>query len=154
MKTHLSRLALALAILIGAAACTPADLKAWWTSVGYDYSQKTEEEIAFEAFVWTLWKVEMEELNRFAWALDDGQLSRLRWCESTDNYGAVSSNGLYMGAYQFSQSTWNYVGSKYYGGRYVNVKPSTVPAQWQDAFTRALYAEQGRGPWPYCGRFI
>ena len=154
MKTHLSRIALALAIVIGAAACTPDELKAWWTASGVDYSAKTEEEIAFEAFAWTLWLSEMEELNKFAWALDDGALARLRWCESTDNYGAVSPSGLYMGAYQFSQSTWDYVAKRYYGGRYAGVKPNTVPAQWQDALARALYAEQGRAAWPHCGQFV
>jgi len=154
MKTHVSRIALALLILVGAAACTPDELKQWWTANGVDYSTKTEEQIAFEAFVITLWKQEQAELNKFASALGDDQLYRLRMCESTDNYGAVSANGLYMGAYQFSQTTWNYVANRYYGGRHAGVRPNQVAPTWQDAFTRALFAEQGRGPWPVCGRRI
>ncbi len=154
MKTWISRLALCGAVLIGAAACTPQELKALWDREGIDYSHKSEQDINTEAFYWTLWQQEQEALNRYSHAIDDGALARLRACESNGNYGIVSSGGGYHGAYQFSQSTWDYVANRYYGGKWAGVAPSRVPAEWQDAFTRALYSELGRSPWPVCGKRI
>jgi hypothetical protein len=83
-------------------------------------------------------------------AVSDEQLHRLRMCESDDNYQAISSNGLYRGAYQFAQSTWDGVAQRHFGwlqGR----DPATVEPWWQDAMARALWSEGGARPWPHCG---
>ena len=125
-----------------------------WDQDGIDYSHKSEQDINTEAFYWTLWHNEQAELNRYKHVLDDGALARLRACESNGNYAIVSSNGAYRGAYQFSQSTWNSVANRHFGGRFAGVSPNDVPAEWQDAFTRALYSEHGRSPWPVCGKRI
>jgi hypothetical protein len=154
MKTWIPRIALCAAVLIGAAACSPQDLKAIWDRDGVDYSQKSEQDINIEAFYWTLWHDEQAQLNRFKDVLDDGALARLRACESGGNYQIVAYSGGFYGAYQFSQSTWNSVANRHYGGQYAGVRPDYAPAAWQDAFTRALYSEMGRSPWPVCGRRI
>lgn len=83
----------------------------------------------------------------------DASLSRLRQCESGDNYGAVSSNGRYRGAYQFSQSTWNSVASRNFFW-IQGMDPAGAPFFYQDAMARALIREQGRSPWPHCGRYL
>jgi LysM repeat protein len=36
-----------------------------------------------------------------------GNLAAIRACESSGNYGAVSADGLYRGAYQFDRQTWS-----------------------------------------------
>jgi hypothetical protein len=81
----------------------------------------------------------------------DASLHRLRQCESGNNYSAVSGNGRYRGAYQFSQSTWNSVASRNFGWL-VGQDPAGSAFFFQDAMARALIREQGRSPWPHCGR--
>lgn len=78
------------------------------------------------------------------------ELYRLRWCESTDNYAAINPSGTYRGAYQFDQTTWNDVASRHFPFL-ANRDPATVEPWWQDAMTRALWSERGRQPWPVCG---
>jgi hypothetical protein len=85
--------------------------------------------------------------------LTDDQLFWLRNCESHGSYEAVSANGLYRGAYQFLQSTWDSVADRHYPWL-VGRDPATVEPWWQDAMTRALWSERGRSPWPVCGRRI
>lgn len=151
MLRTLSRLALAALVLVGAAACTPEELKAAWRINGYDYSRYSEADIQLLAFAITLNMREHAEMTKYNHVLSDAQLYRLRMCESTNNYGAFNRAGPFYGAYQFTQSTWNMVSSRHFGGRYHGVAPNTVPPGWQDAFTRALWSEQGRRPWPVCG---
>jgi muramidase (phage lysozyme) len=79
------------------------------------------------------------------------QLERLRHCESTGNYEAVSRSGTYRGAYQFNQSTWNGVAQRHFPWL-EHLDPATVEPAWQDSMARALYAERGASPWPHCGR--
>jgi hypothetical protein len=86
-------------------------------------------------------------------ALDYDQLNRLRMCESTDNYQALSPGGLYRGGYQFDFRTWNDVASRHFPWL-VGVDPAWAEPYWQDAMTRALFSERGRQPWPVCGRRI
>ncbi len=86
-------------------------------------------------------------------ALNYEQLNRLRICESTDNYQAVSWTGLYRGGYQFDLRTWNDVASRHFRWL-VGVDPAAAEPYWQDAMARALYSERGRQPWPVCGRRI
>ncbi len=76
--------------------------------------------------------------------------SRLRQCESSGNYQNVNGSGRYRGAYQFSQTTWDWVA----GIRYphlVGVDPAAASAADQDAMAQALYELQGPGAWPSCG---
>ena len=80
----------------------------------------------------------------------EGQWAALRNCESSGNYGAVSSSGAYRGAYQFSQATWNSVASRHHP-HLVGVDPAAAAPADQDAQARALYAMSGRGQWPHCG---
>ncbi len=71
---------------------------------------------------------------------------RLRFCESTHDYAAISPSGLYRGAYQFDFATWQTVGG--------TGDPAAAPAEEQDARARELYARRGPQPWPECGRFL
>jgi hypothetical protein len=85
--------------------------------------------------------------------LNYDQLNRLRHCESTDNYQAVSWTGLYRGGYQFDMRTWNDVASRHFPWL-VGIDPVVAEPYWQDAMARALFSERGRQPWPVCGRRI
>jgi peptidoglycan hydrolase CwlO-like protein len=67
--------------------------------------------------------------------------------ESGGNYGAVSPNGLYMGAFQFSQSTWNLAASAAGLPGLVGVPPNTASKADQDTVAVALYALDGQQPW-------
>lgn len=67
--------------------------------------------------------------------------------ESRGNYGAVSPGGTYMGAFQFSQSTWNFA-AKAAGLPYlVGVPPNRATKPQQDTVAVALYALDGQRPW-------
>ncbi len=74
-------------------------------------------------------------------------LACVRQRESRGNYQVVSSNGVYHGAYQFSQSTWN--ATAQHAGRpdLVGVAPSQASPSDQDALALALYNWQGKSPW-------
>jgi hypothetical protein len=72
--------------------------------------------------------------------------ARLRQCESSGNYQAVDSSGLYRGAYQFDLQTWRSVGGE--------GDPIDAPGAEQDARAQILYSRRGPGPWPVCGRFL
>ena len=67
--------------------------------------------------------------------------------ESGGNYGAVSPNGEYMGAFQFSQSTWNSAASAAGLGWLVGVPPNEASKAAQDTVAVALYALDGQQPW-------
>ena len=88
--------------------------------------------------------------DRFAGAISDAGLSRLRACESGGNYSAVSRNGLYRGAYQFSRRTWSNV-AKNVLPTFASVDPAAAPPHVQDAMARALWAATGPRSWPVCG---
>lgn len=85
--------------------------------------------------------------------LSGDELARLRHCESTDNYRAVSPSGLYRGAYQFDQTTWDDVAGRFYPWL-VGIDPIDADPWWQDAMARALWSERGRQPWPICGHEV
>lgn len=74
---------------------------------------------------------------------------RLRMCESSGNYRAINPAGPYYGAYQFSQATWNDLGSPYNSSQYQGRIHLASPAV-QDAAARLLYSRRGWAPWPYC----
>ncbi len=121
MRTHLRAIALVIATLVGASACTPAEI------------------VLF-----------LETTAPTRDVLSADELLRLRMCESTDNYEAINPSGTYRGAYQFDQTTWNDVAGRHYPFL-SDRDPATVEPWWQDAMTRALWSERGRQPWPVCG---
>jgi hypothetical protein len=67
--------------------------------------------------------------------------------ESGGNYGAVSPNGLYMGAFQFSQPTWNSAASAAGLGLLIGVPPNLATKAEQDTVAVALFALDGQQPW-------
>lgn len=91
--------------------------------------------------------------DRYADVVSDAGLARLRQCESNGNYGIVSSSGAYRGAYQFHRSTWNAVANRHYP-HLAGVDPAAASPYDQDRMARALWSEQGRRPWPHCGKRV
>ncbi len=67
--------------------------------------------------------------------------------ESGGDYGVVSPNGLYMGAFQFSQPTWNTAASAAGLGLLVGVPPNEATRPEQDTVAVALFALDGQQPW-------
>jgi peptidoglycan hydrolase CwlO-like protein len=67
--------------------------------------------------------------------------------ESGGNYQAVSPNGLYRGAFQFSQPTWNYAAQAAGRPDLVGVPPNQASKADQDTLAVALYALDGKRPW-------
>ena len=124
MRNRLRAIAFALTALFITAACTP-------------------EEIALY----------LDTTAETRGVLDADDLHRLRMCESTDNYRAISSSGLYRGAYQFDQTTWDDVAGRHFPWL-SGVDPIDAAPWWQDAMTRALWSERGKQPWPICGRHV
>jgi hypothetical protein len=96
---------------------------------------------------------ERKASDKFASAISDDGLARLRQCESGGRYDIVSSGGSYRGAYQFTQSTWNSTASKHYPWL-VGVDPSRADPFDQDKMTRALWATGGPQNWPVCSRRV
>ncbi len=74
-------------------------------------------------------------------------LACLRRRESGGNYQAVSSTGLYFGAYQFMISTWDNTARHAGRGDLVGVRPDRAAPADQDAMALALYRWQGKAPW-------
>jgi Transglycosylase-like domain len=67
--------------------------------------------------------------------------------ESGGNYAAVSPDGLYMGAFQFSQPTWNEAASLAGLPGLVGVPPNLASKADQDTLAVALYNADGKQPW-------
>jgi Transglycosylase-like domain len=67
--------------------------------------------------------------------------------ESGGNYGEVSPNGLYMGAFQFSQPTWNTAAADAGLPGLVGTPPNLASKADQDTVAVALYSLDGRQPW-------
>jgi hypothetical protein len=67
--------------------------------------------------------------------------------ESSGDYGAVSPNGQYMGAFQFSQSTWNEAASLAGLPGLIGVPPNRASKADQDTLAVALFAVDGEQPW-------
>jgi hypothetical protein len=124
MRRRIRLLAFALTALFLSAACTPQELAVF-----------------------------LESTAEHRHVLSAEQLSRLRHCESTDNYGAVSSSGTYRGAYQFDQRTWDDLAGRHFAWL-VGADPAAAEPWWQDSMARALWSERGNKPWPICGHRI
>ncbi len=82
------------------------------------------------------------------------QWAALRQCESGGRYDVVSANGLYHGAYQFAQSTWNGVARSAGRSDLDGVAPSKADPADQDAMALVLWTQRGNQPWPVCGKHI
>jgi Transglycosylase-like domain len=67
--------------------------------------------------------------------------------ESGGDYQAVSPNGLYRGAFQFSQPTWNYAAQAAGRPDLIGVPPNLASKADQDTLAVALYALDGERPW-------
>ena len=150
MKSWITRLLAIGAIALLASACSPQDVKSYYQGLGITISDADAAQTAANA---NQFAAEQQQLHRFDYAMSDAALLRLRTCESGGNYGAVSSTKTYRGAYQFSRQTWNGVASANFP-QYYGMDRAGAPADVQDAFTRALYIQRGRAPWPVCGQRI
>lgn len=67
--------------------------------------------------------------------------------ESGGNYAAVSPDGQYMGAFQFSQSTWDVAAQDAGLPGLVGVPPNTASKASQDTLAVTLYNLDGEQPW-------
>ncbi|MGC8471099.1 MAG: transglycosylase family protein [Acidimicrobiales bacterium] len=67
--------------------------------------------------------------------------------ESSGNYQAISPTGQYMGAFQFSQSTWNEAAQLAGMPTLVGVPPYDASPTDQDLLAIALYNADGEQPW-------
>jgi hypothetical protein len=84
-------------------------------------------------------------------AVSDPTLNPFLQCvvqvESHGDYADVSPNGLYMGAFQFSQPTWNTAAQDAGLPGLVGVRPNLASKADQDTVAVALYALDGEQPW-------
>jgi len=101
-------------------------------------------DVLFLAEAWDRTEIAVAE-GRYGVAPMD-KWEKLRWCESSDRYDAVSPSGIYRGAYQFDLATWETVGG--------SGDPAAATPSEQDARARELYARRGWQPWPVCGHFL
>ncbi|MEM7140331.1 MAG: transglycosylase family protein [Actinomycetota bacterium] len=124
MRRRIRLIAFALAALFATTACTPEQILLY-----------------------------LESTEHVRDVLSNEDLHRLRMCESTDNYGAVSPSGTYRGAYQFDQTTWNDVAGRHFPWL-LGQDPAAADPWWQDAMARALWSERGKQPWPICGNRV
>lgn len=79
-------------------------------------------------------------------------LACVRQRESGGNYGAVSPDGLYRGAYQFHQATWDNTARMAGRPDLVGVPANLAGSGDQDLLAVTLYRAAGSAPWGgYCG---
>lgn len=74
-------------------------------------------------------------------------LACVRARESGGNYSIVDGSGNYMGAYQYSQSTWDGIASRSGRSDLVGQRPNLASPADQDAIAYATLAISGRSPW-------
>ena len=67
--------------------------------------------------------------------------------ESGGNYQAVSPDGTYMGAFQFTQATWDLAAQAAGLPYLVGVPPNLATKAEQDTVAVALYSLDGQQPW-------
>ena len=82
-----------------------------------------------------------------AYARPDRTLSEIGWCESRDDYTAVSESGKFGGRWQFDEPTWDENAPEGWQG----VAPQDAPPEVQDEAAATLYDRRGSDPWPTCG---
>jgi septal ring factor EnvC (AmiA/AmiB activator) len=78
---------------------------------------------------------------------DDPFLVCTRQRESGGNYQAYNAAGPYLGAYQFSQATWNGTANHAGRGDLVGVDPRNASQYDQDDMAWTLYQWRGKAPW-------
>jgi Transglycosylase-like domain len=93
-----------------------------------------------------------QERSRPEWASANGAtvagvaretLEAIASCESGGDPTAVSSDGTYLGKYQFDTRTWASVGG--------SGDPAAAPEEEQDYRAALLYSRSGSSAWPNCG---
>jgi hypothetical protein len=67
--------------------------------------------------------------------------------DTAGGYQAVSPDGVYRGAYQFDQTTWNSVADSIGRADLVGVNPASAGPADQDTLATALYEMRGNQPW-------
>lgn len=82
-----------------------------------------------------------------ATAAEAAFLACIRQRESGGNYGVVSSNGLWFGAYQMTRQTWNSAAQRAGRGDLVGVPPNQASPSDQDRLALVLYRWLGKSPW-------
>jgi hypothetical protein len=87
---------------------------------------------------------ERERFEHLPGGVTMATLESIASCESGGDPEVVSSDGTYMGLYQFDQGTWESVGGT---GR-----PIEASAAEQSYRAALLYARSGSSPWPVCGQ--
>ncbi|MCU1458184.1 MAG: hypothetical protein JWL73_2276 [Actinomycetia bacterium] len=75
------------------------------------------------------------------------QMACIRNRESHGNYSVMSRGGVYRGAYQYAQRTWNNAAGAAGRGDLVGVNPATVAPIDQDQVTIAYMDVAGLGAW-------
>jgi hypothetical protein len=86
---------------------------------------------------------EEEKFAQLPGGVSMGTLETIAACESGGDPEAVSSDGTYMGLFQFDQGTWESVGG--------NGLPTEASAAEQEYRAALLYSRSGSSPWPVCG---
>lgn len=124
--------------ILTVSACTPEQVHEVARAVGVEVTQDQAASLASYASRPPEAPALAREATEASWAA-------LRKCESGGNYGAISPNGKYRGAYQFNYGTWAGVGP---GGG----DPAAASHAEQDRRAKILYSQRGRNPWPVCGR--
>jgi cytoskeletal protein RodZ len=74
-------------------------------------------------------------------------LACVRRRESGGNYGVVSSNGLWYGAYQMTRQTWDSAAQRAGRPDLVGVPPNQASPGDQDYLALVLYRWLGKSPW-------
>jgi hypothetical protein len=86
---------------------------------------------------------EEEKFESLPGGVTMGTLESIASCESGGDPEIVSSDGTYMGLYQFDQGTWESV-----GGTGTPIEASAAEQTYRAAL---LYSRSGSSPWPICG---
>jgi hypothetical protein len=87
---------------------------------------------------------EQEKFENLPGGVTMGTLESIASCESGGDPEVVSSDGSYMGLYQFDQGTWESV-----GGTGTPIEASAAEQTYRAAL---LYSRSGSSPWPICGQ--
>jgi hypothetical protein len=86
---------------------------------------------------------EREQFESLPGGVSMATLESIASCESGGDPEIVSSDGTYMGLYQFDQGTWESV-----GGTGTPIEASAAEQSYRAAL---LYSRSGSSPWPICG---
>jgi len=73
--------------------------------------------------------------------------TRAHESDTAGGYEALGSGGMYRGAYQFTQSTWDRTAAHAGYPWLIGVDPATATPYEQDVMAWELYIWQGTAPW-------